>query len=212
MQSTDTIPYEDTIERLCYPFLTDKKIGMTGGAPIPINDPETFLGFIVHTWWWFHRNIPRFGEIIAYRNILPEISAKTAVDEAYIQAKFVQMGYKVVLVDDAVIFNKGADTIRDMVKQRRRIHNGHSRLIDEESVPVKTFSKNMLWLFLFKYEIINFRQLLWLIGGIFIEIWAVILATWDKHIEGKNPVVWDIAESTKVKVTVSKVKKRYTTL
>src|SRR3989344_1548094 len=208
LQSTDTIPYEDTIERLCYPFLTDKKIGMTGGAPIPINDPETFLGFIVHTWWWFHRNIPRFGEIIAYRNILPEISAKTAVDEAYIQAKFVQMGYKVVLVDDAVIFNKGADTIRDMVKQRRRIHNGHSRLIDEESVPVKTFSKNMLWLFLFKYEIINFRQLLWLIGGIFIEIWAVILATWDKHIEGKNPVVWDIAESTKVKVTVSKVKKR----
>src|SRR3989344_291581 len=129
LQSTDTIPYEDTIERLCYPFLTDKKIGMTGGAPIPINDPETFLGFIVHTWWWFHRNIPRFGEIIAYRNILPEISAKTAVDEAYIQAKFVQMGYKVVLVDDAVIFNKGADTIRDMVKQRRRIHNGHSRLI-----------------------------------------------------------------------------------
>jgi len=26
---------------------------MTGGAPIPVNDPHTFLGFIVHTWWWF---------------------------------------------------------------------------------------------------------------------------------------------------------------
>ena len=31
-----------------------------------LNLPEidvVFLGFIIHTWWWFHRNIPRFGEI-----------------------------------------------------------------------------------------------------------------------------------------------------
>ena len=62
----------DTIEKLCEPFLRDEKIGLTGGAPIPVNDPNTFLGYIIHAWWWFHRNIPRFGEIIAYRNILSQ--------------------------------------------------------------------------------------------------------------------------------------------
>lgn len=197
LQSTDTVCHHDTVEHLCTPFIKDLQTGMTGGAPIPLNDKNTFLGFVVHTWWWFHRHIPRFGEIIAFRNILPQISEETAVDEAYIQAKFVQLGYKVVHIDEAVVFNKGAETLSDMIKQRRRIHNGHARLHNDENVKIDHVTKNMLWLMLFKYEFKNIKEFFWLVGGIFIEIYARILGKWDMHISKKNPYIWDIATSTK---------------
>ncbi len=197
LQSTDTVCHHNTIEKLCMPFIKDLQVGMTGGAPIPINDKNTFLGYVVHTWWWFHRHIPRFGEIIAFRNVLDQISEETAVDEAFIQAKFVQLDYKVVHIDEAIIYNKGADNLSDMLKQRRRIYNGHARLKTEENVKINHVTKNTLWLMLFKFEFNSFKELLWFVGGIGIEICAELLGRWDLLVAKKNPYMWEIAESTK---------------
>ena len=47
LESADTLPDPETIERLLEPF-TDLTVGMTGGHPIPVNDPRTFMGFAVH--------------------------------------------------------------------------------------------------------------------------------------------------------------------
>lgn len=197
IQSSDTIPVEDTIELLCAPFIRDEKIGMTGGAPIPLNDPNTCLGYIIHSWWWFHRNIPRFGEIVAFRNNIGKISAKTAVDEAYIQAKMIQNGYKVVHIDEAIVRNKGADNLGDLIKQRRRIFNGHSRLYREENVKIDNMTKSSLHLLLFKYKMEHPKQAVWLLCGIAIEFYARILGAMDMHLSKKNPITWDIATSTK---------------
>lgn len=197
IESADTIPQPDTIEKLCRPLLRNKKVGMTGGAPIPVNDPQTFLGYLIHTWWWFHRNIPRFGEIIACRNIINSISQTTAVDEAYIQAKMIQMQYQAVHVDDAVVFNKGAENIRDLIKQRRRVFNGHVRLYREENIKIDNMTKSTVFLLLFKFPIHNLKELIWIIGGILIEIYAYILGMYDMKIARKNPFVWETARSTK---------------
>jgi len=197
IESADTIPQKDCIEKLCLPFLKDETIGMTGGAPHPVNNPNTFLGYIIHAWWWFHRNIPRFGEIIAYRNILPQISSTTAVDEAYIQAKMIQKGYKVVYIDDAIVTNKGAETVSDLVKQRRRVMNGHARLMQEEHVKIENMTRSSLRLMLFHYQFKNVKELCWFIGGICIEIYSRILGAFDFYLINKNPFVWDIASSTK---------------
>ncbi|MGI8419921.1 MAG: glycosyltransferase [Candidatus Levyibacteriota bacterium] len=197
IESADTIPEKDTIEKLCIPFLKDKSIGMTGGAPIPVNDPNTFLGYIIHSWWWFHRNIPRFGEIIAYRNILPQISMKTAVDEAYIQAKLVKKGYKPVHIDEARVKNKGPETVADLIKQRRRIYNGHARLHAQEHVKIDNMTKSSVYLILYKYKIHNIKQLFWLIGGIGLELYARFLGFYDTVIKHKNPYIWDTAKTTK---------------
>ncbi len=197
IESADTIPAKDCIEKLCLPFLNDETIGMTGGAPHPVNNPDTFLGYIVHAWWWFHRNIPRFGEIIAYRNILHEVSPTTSVDEAYIQAKMTQMGYNVVHVDEAVVRNKGADNISDLIKQRRRVMNGHARLYKEEKIKINNMTKSSVKLLLFEYKFDNPKQLIWFMGGMGIEIYARILGWYDFSIKGKNPFVWEMAGSTK---------------
>lgn len=197
IQSADTLPTDETIEHLCVPIIENDGIGMTGGAPYPIDDPEKFLGYIIHAWWWFHRNIPRFGEIIAFRNILGELSTTTAVDEAYIQAKIVQKKLKVVYVDKAVVFNKGADSVTDLIKQRRRVFNGHARLMQEENVHIDNMTKSSLRLLLFKYEMKNLKEFMWFTCGIGIEAWARILGAYDLKIKGHNPFIWDTAKSTK---------------
>ncbi len=197
IESADTIPQPNTIEHLCLPFLRDQNIGMTGGAPIPVNDPKTFLGYIIHTWWWFHRNIPRFGEIIACRNIIEAISQTTAVDEAYIQAKMIQMNLKAVHVDEAIVFNKGAETVKDLIKQRRRVFNGHARLLNKENIKIDNMTKSTLKLLLFKFPINNFKELVWLGCGILIELYSQLLGMYDLKINKKNPFIWDTAKTTK---------------
>jgi biofilm PGA synthesis N-glycosyltransferase PgaC len=205
IESADTIPYEDCIEKLCAPFINNKKLGMTGGAPIPVNDPNTFLGYIIHSWWWFHRNIPRFGEIIAYRNVLPRISSKTAVDEAFIQAKLVKMGYDIVHVDEAKVSNKGPETVRDLIKQRRRIFNGHTRLWEQQQVKIDNMTRSSLKILLFEYKINSLKELVWFTGGIMIEIYARMLGKYDSKVKKINPFVWDTATTTK-NLAVSEVK------
>jgi cellulose synthase/poly-beta-1,6-N-acetylglucosamine synthase-like glycosyltransferase len=197
IESADTIPENNTIEKLCEPFINDKKIGMTGGAPIPVNDPNTFLGYIIHVWWWFHRHIPRFGEIIAYRNILKSISPTTAVDEAYIQAKLVQLKYRIIHIEEAVVHNKGPETIGDLIKQRRRIFNGHSRLYQEENIKINNMTKSSINLLFFEYEIYSFKQLIWFIGGVLIEVYARFLGAYDTYHKKINPYIWETATTTK---------------
>ena len=197
IESADTIPEIDTIEKLCAPFLRDEKIGLTGGAPIPVNDPNTFLGYIIHAWWWFHRNIPRFGEIIAYRNVLKDISPTTAVDEAYIQAKLAKLGYKLIHVDEARVKNKGPETVSDLIKQRRRVCNGHDRLYSEEHVKINNLTRSSLKLLLFKYKMYCLKHFFWFMGGIGIEMYARFLGTYDRYMKKVNPYIWDTAKSTK---------------
>ncbi len=196
IESADTVPDSRTIELLCLPFLQHENIGMTGGAPIPVNNPNTFLGYVIHTWWWFHRNIPRFGEIVAYRNILQKISTRTAVDEAFIQAKIIQLGYKAVHIDKAIVHNKGPETVSDLIKQRRRIFNGHSRLFHEEGVKIDNMTKSSVGL-LARYKVPSAKHFLWLVGGVLIEIFARLLGTFDAKVRKINPFVWDTATSTK---------------
>jgi biofilm PGA synthesis N-glycosyltransferase PgaC len=197
IESADTVPDSDCIEHLCTPFIKEKKLGMVGGAPHPVNDKNTFLGYIIHSWWWFHRHIPRFGEIIAYRNVLQRISTTTAVDEAYIQAKMIKLNYKIKHIDSAIVRNKGAETIGDLIKQRRRVMNGHARLFNEEHVKINNMTKSSLHLLLFEYQLHSLKEACWLIGGILIEMYARLLGGYDYYIAGKNPFVWDIAKSTK---------------
>lgn len=197
IQSADTVPYEDCIEKLCAPFITNPNLGMTGGAPIPMNDPKTFLGFIIHAWWWFHRNIPRFGEIIAFRSVINNISATTAVDEAYIQAQMIKKGMDVVHIDEARVHNKGPETVKDLIKQRRRIFNGHARLHKDQHIKINNMTKSSAHLLLFKFRLNSLKEAVWLVGGILIEIWARILGAWDSNVRNINPFIWDTANTTK---------------
>jgi cellulose synthase/poly-beta-1,6-N-acetylglucosamine synthase-like glycosyltransferase len=96
-----------------------------------------------------------------------------------------------------VVYNKGSETITDMIKQRRRIFNGHYRLLEEENVKISHVTKSGLILLLFKYKLYSIKHIIWIFGGIGLELYSITLAHYDKIFNKINPVVWDIASSTK---------------
>jgi len=201
IESGDTIPRENCIENLCKPFLENEKIGFTGVRSIPTNDKNTFLGYIIHYWWWISNELPRFGEMVAFRkDLTSEISTKTAVDEAYIEAIISNKGYLKRQIPEAIIDNHGSETIKDMIKQRKRIYIGHKLLIKEKKYSVNSFNFPRIGLLTLKYIFKKERSIkgfFFLLGGAFIEVYSRIWGMYDLFIAKKNPYVWDIAKSTK---------------
>ena len=203
IESGDTIPEKDAIERLLRPFL-DSEVGMTGAHPVPVNSERTFMGYTVNLFWRMHHEMalkhPKLGEVIAFRNIVKEIPPDTAVDEASIEAIITKLGYKIHYAPDAVVFNKGAETIRDYFKQRRRIMVGHKHLQKTRGYTVSSMDfRNLLKLFRTLFSTIrwNPKTILWTIGAVCIEILGRFLGDFDYYIKKENPFAWDIAESTK---------------
>lgn len=74
LESADTIPAPQTVEKLCEPLL-NPSVGLTGAHPVPTNNPNTFIGFCVQTMWDMHHQIslqnPKCGEMIAFRRAIP---------------------------------------------------------------------------------------------------------------------------------------------
>ncbi len=200
IESGDTIPRVNCIENLCKPFLENEKIGLTGARAIPTNDKRKVLGGIIHYWWWMHNELPRYGEMIGFKKELaPQISDKTAVDEAYIEATVLAKGYKCKQIPNAILENHGAESFKDIIKQRKRIYIGHKRLNQEKNYLVSSFDNKKLIKLTFRYIIKeeSLRTIFHILIGILIEIYSRILGTWDIYIAHKNPYVWDIAKSTK---------------
>jgi cellulose synthase/poly-beta-1,6-N-acetylglucosamine synthase-like glycosyltransferase len=202
IESGDTIPHEECIENLCKPFIENKRIGFTGVRSIPTNDKKTFLGYIIHYWWWVSNELPRFGEMVAFRKSLaPEISVKTAVDEAYIEAIVASKGFLTIQIPEAIVDNHGSETIKDMIKQRKRIYIGHKMLKKEKGYSVQSFNFSRIGILTMKYifkKEKSIKGFFYLFGGALIEIYSRIKGLYDIHIAKKNPFVWDIARSTKL--------------
>ena len=199
LESADTVPLENTIEKLCLPFY-DENVGMTGGHPIPVNDKSTFIGFAGHLIWELHHRIalksPKLGELVAFRNIIDGIPKNTAVDEAWIEALIKRKGYKVVYVPDAIVYNKAPETIGDFIKQRRRIHAGHLHLKRELGYSVSTMSIRGI-IDVIRELNLTPKEKLYLVGAMMLEGISRVLGWLDYYVLKKDHVVWDIAKTTK---------------
>jgi poly-beta-1,6-N-acetyl-D-glucosamine synthase len=199
LQSGDTLPEEDTIEKLVKPFL-DPTIGMTGGHSIPVNDKKSFLGFTVHLLWELFHQIslvdPRFGELIAFRNIVRSMPQNTNTDEAYIEHVIKDHGFKLKYVPDAILHNKGPETIDDFIKQRRRIYAGHLHLMKTTGYEVSSLNlKNVL--IVAKNIDMTPKENIFCFGACFLEVLSRILGAYDLYIKKTNHFMWDTVKTTK---------------
>jgi cellulose synthase/poly-beta-1,6-N-acetylglucosamine synthase-like glycosyltransferase len=151
--------------------------------------------------WFLHHNIalttPKLGELVAFRNFVQQIPNDTAVDEASIEAIVRNAGYELRYVPDAVVRNKGPETIKDFITQRRRIAAGHKHLLRQYEYEVSTFDPNKILGVLIKAHSWNFRDTIWTSAAIALEMIGRILGYYDFYIRKKNPFIWDIASSTK---------------
>ncbi|MBP7310125.1 MAG: glycosyltransferase [Candidatus Cloacimonetes bacterium] len=198
--SGDVIPEKHTLEKLLEVF-SDPQIGASGGRPMPVNSTDSFCGYAVQLLWNLHHRMalisPKLGEMIVFRKVMETIPADSAVDEASIEALIKARGLKLKYVPGAIIRNKGPEKLKDFIKQRRRIQNGHLWLkryqhyqvaSQEGSTLLKVFIAELT-----EHPSAAFRML----GVMALEAFSRILGSWDYYIKGKNPFAWEIVSSAK---------------
>lgn len=197
--SADLQPDTHAVERLVAP-LAEPDVGMTGGRPVPVNDPSTFMGFAVHMQWDLHHEIAlqetKAGEMIAFRKIFERIPKSTAVDEASIEPLIRGQGYAVRYIPDAIIHNKGPETLADFLRQRRRIHAGHLTLANDYGYSVSTMGATRILRILFKNIDRRPKQFVWTWLVVALEAFGRFLGTRD-YKRKRDHSVWEIAESTR---------------
>jgi cellulose synthase/poly-beta-1,6-N-acetylglucosamine synthase-like glycosyltransferase len=204
--NADTVPAPDAIEQLVAPFKIPK-VGMTAGRPVPTNDPRTFMGFSAHLLWALHHQIslrcPKMGEMIAFRNFFYQIPFDSAVDEASIEPLIRGQGLHLLYTPDAVVHNRGPETVEDFLRQRRRIYAGHVYVRDTLGYRVSTMkSARILWLLLKKPGVKrDWRYFLWGPVVVALEAWARLLGFLDYHVWKRKHAVWEVVETTKSIIT-----------
>ena len=203
MVGADIIPEKDTLEKLCRHF-SDSTIGMVGARPVPVNDSHTFVGHAVHLLWRLHdrmaRRSPKLGEVVAFRKVIQSIPTDTAVDEISIEASIAKQGLGLSYEPAAIVYNKGPMTVRDFLKQRRRIHAGHLRVAAQEQYCASTMQVRPIFqevLACAPYVFGTPKQTLWTFGTIAMEGVARCQGHYDVW-RKKSHHVWQAVASTKV--------------
>jgi len=200
VESGDTLPHEDAIENMVSMF-ADPAVGMTGAHKVPVNTPEHIIGYLTHLRLKMEHqlclDIPRLGELIAFRKVFDQIPPDVAMDEAFVEALVIRRGLQVRYAPDAVVFNMGPQTVGDFIKQRRRNYAGHLHLLDKYGYRVSSLDSGRV-IRLALGEIWSAFRLVYIIVTLaFLEGIARLLGWWDYRVRKKRHEVWDIAWTTK---------------
>lgn len=195
----DTLPDPTALEHLVEPF-RDPSVGMTGAHVVPLNDPRTFLGFTVQMLWQVHHLLalrwPKLGELVAFRKGIPELPADSATDEVALEALISSHGFRLVYVPDAVVYNRGPETLDDFLIQRRRIFAGHLHIARQYEYVAASLPVSHL-LVLICDVVRRLPSLLpWLAGALVLECWGRALGSLD-YLLGHRHHIWKPAPSTK---------------
>ena len=208
LEGADTIPHPEALERLCAPFFQSPRCGMTGGHPVPVDDPTTFLGFAVHLVWRLHHKVaciqPKLGEMVAFRNIIEQLPEDGSADEGRLEQMVLALGYETQYAPEAYVYNKGPGTLGDFLRQRRRIYNRLLCLKKTTGYQVSTLKKGRVLRLLLRELRASPKLLAWTVGAVGLELLARLLGSYDFHICKKNPNMWAMASTTKALVEVGR--------
>jgi biofilm PGA synthesis N-glycosyltransferase PgaC len=200
LESGDTLPREDTIEKMVRMF-RDPAVGMTGAQKVAVNTPEHIVGVLSHLRLKMEHQlcleIPRLGELIAFRKVFDELPSDVAMDEAFVEALIIRRGMQVRYAPEAVVYNMGPQTVKDFVRQRRRNYAGHLHLKEKYGYQVSSL-QNTRVIRIALEEVWGALRLIGVLGYLaLIEVYARVLGGWDYRVRKKKHVVWDMAWTTK---------------
>ena len=200
LESGDTLPGMDTIEQLVLPF-ADPQVGMTGAQKIPVNAPDDVVGYLSHLRLRMEHElcleIPRLGELVAFRRVFDTIPPDVAMDEAFAEALIVKRGMLVRYAPEAKVYNMGPTTVGDFIRQRRRNYAGHLHLKKKYGYKVSSLDSTRVVRIALDEVWKAIRVILYLVWLAAVEGIARILGAYDYYIRGRKHVVWDMAWTTK---------------
>jgi len=200
LESGDTIPHEYAIEHLVRMF-ADPAVGMVGAQKMAVNTPDHIVGLLSHLRLRMEHElcleIPRLGEMIAFRKVFAYIPPDIAMDEAFVEAIVVRQGMTVKYAPDAVVYNVGPTTVGDFVRQRRRNHAGHLYLKHKYGYAVSSIQNRRVGKIALK-ELWGVVRLVWVLFLLaVIEAWSRLLGWYDFAVRRDRHVVWNMAWTQK---------------
>ncbi|MDQ6946619.1 MAG: glycosyltransferase family 2 protein [Actinomycetota bacterium] len=202
--SGDVLPDPGALTRLVEE-MRDPTVALSGGRPVPVNDPNTPLGWAVHLLWRLHHRLalhqPKLGEMIALRAEAVVTLPRTSVDEACFQALIEAAGWQSKYVPEAIVRNRGPATVEDFVRQRRQIHTGHLWLRHKQHYAVPSLHVGLLGAELWKdmqadHDRLRPAHVAWTLGAVAMEGYARVRARFDYWM-GRENIVWAMIQSTK---------------
>jgi len=200
LAGADTRLDPGSLDALLAPF-EDPSVGMTGGRPVPVNDPGTLMGGVVRLLWELHdevaRRAPKLGELVAFRPVVDALPADTAVDEASLESLIRAKGLRLAYAPDAVVRMKGPATAGEFLAQRRRIHAGHLRLRRQAGYAVATLSPRAALAAVGRLRRRAGVRPGALAAAVGLEAWARALGAWDARFSGRDHRAWAPIPSTK---------------
>lgn len=203
LESGDTIPHEYAVEHMVRMF-ADPTVGMVGAHKVPVNTPDHIAGLLTHLRLRMEHElcleIPRLGEMIAFRKVFERIPADVAMDEAFVEAFIVKRGMEVKYAPDAIVYNTGPTTIGDFMRQRRRNHAGHLFLKHKYGYAVSSIQNKRVAKVAWKelWGIVQLAWVLFLLAAI--EGWSRLMGWYDYAVKQDRHVVWNMAWSQKQNV------------
>jgi cellulose synthase/poly-beta-1,6-N-acetylglucosamine synthase-like glycosyltransferase len=141
---------------------------------------------------------PKCGELVAFRRIFETMPEDTAVDEAWIEYEVRKRDYQVVYVPNALVYNRGPETIVDFLKQRRRIACGHLDLSKRTKFEVSTTKPSLvLSSILAVFPRKKPGKWCFLIGALALEGLGRFLGYCDYYKKKDQHSIWEISKTTK---------------
>ena len=196
----DGVVEDGALEALVARF-DDPSVGMTGGRPVPVNDPRTLMGRVVRLLWEMHHHVAmrsaKLGELVAFRRAFDAMPRDTAVDEAAIEALILARGLRLSYVPEARVRMKGPTTVREFLRQRRRIHAGHLRLKRASGHAASTMSVRAILRAALAATPRSPRGIVDLAAAGVLEATARALGAWDATLGRRDHTVWERIPSTK---------------
>jgi cellulose synthase/poly-beta-1,6-N-acetylglucosamine synthase-like glycosyltransferase len=203
LESGDTLPHESAVENLVRVFY-DETVGMTGAHKSPVNTPDHLVGLFTHLRLRMEHelclDIPRLGEMIAFRRVLEQIPPDVAMDEAFVEAIVIKRGLRVIYSPDAVVYNTGPDTVGDFVRQRRRNHAGHLYLSRKYGHQVSSLQNTRVAKIALREVVGAIKLVFSLVLLAVLEGWSRLLGWYDFAVKRDRHVVWDMAMTQKQNV------------
>jgi len=198
--NADNILEEGTLQHLLDP-LRENRIGMVGGHPIPVNDKDSIPGFAVNMLWEMHHRLslmsPKTGELIAFRNLGLRIPKGVNTDEDWIRMELERDNFLIEYAPDAIVRNKGPETLEDLWIQRTRVNIGERHMRKRFDFHVPTWNPRFLLAAMKEFLSDNLDHLPKVASSILIEAIARSYAWLYVAMGGPDPYVWRMVESTK---------------
>ncbi len=199
LESADTFPHKNAIKNIFEEF-KNLKTGIVGVHIIPLNKGKGFANFFGHFVYKLHHEIalknPKFGELIAFRNVIKKMPI-TAVDEECLAMLIKKEGYKLEYCPEAIVYNKQPTSVKELIIQRRRVHAGHLSL---KKHGYKVSTSNIQNILKVMFKEIDIKMLPYIFLSTLLETYTRILGYIDYKAQ-RNHYIWDIAESTKNLIT-----------